>query len=518
MKKYSLLSFVICPIIAILSCEKNFDTLKIISGSPVNHATGVLPGFYAEVEFNNDVNRADIENSFRISGSGDVPGSFQWIAGNKFRYLPSNPVTKTGRYVMEIPRSVRDVDGNIMDTDFISEFYIGTDFVPPEVLSSDPPFTTGAADNIPVTRNITVNFSKSMNRESVEKAFGITPDVPGYFVWSQNVTGMDYSRMTYTLTGSMSYGKLYTFTVSKTGADISGNSLSSDYTVNFITGNDFTPPRVSGIYDASAVPGYWLTGILNDGVTRGVEIAADFSEPMERTSVESAFSVTPSVQGNFKWVSDQKFIFTPSSMLDPERNYQVFIDKTAKDINGLKLDSVYSVEIKTSASDSLYLKCGNIWGSADNSFTGPPLSEGIPAQSDWPLIIVMNPAPVITTDASGATVTTYSQDYYIKIQFVSSVSPYIPVDVNKYSVIDNTRIETFRSGPAGLAINSAGIVKVIWNDNGTVTLKFNPLTNKLIPNSPALYRLTIAGGANGVKDINGNPAKNDIVIEFREAL
>ncbi len=522
MKRHSVLFLsLIFFSITLTSCSKEFETLKIISITPVNNSRGVLPGFYTEIEFNNEVNRADIEENFHLNGSSDVNGSFQWITGNKFRFTPSDPVTKTGRYVMEIPRSVRDNEGNTMDTDFISDFYIGTDFTPPVVLTSDPPFTTGADISIPVNRNITVNFSKSMNRESVEKAFSITPDVSGYFVWGENIPGLTDSRFTYTLLADMTYGKLYSFTVSGSANDTAGNSLSSDYRVNFITGNDFTPPHVDGIYDYTIPPGYWAAGIVNDAVTKNVMIAVDFSEPMDRPSVENGFSITPSVQGNYRWDSDLRMVFTPAVPLDPETNYQIYIDKTARDINGLKLESVYSVEIRTSEENSLYVKCGNIWGSGDNSFNDPPFSAGIPAASEWPLIITMNRVPIVTTvTTSGVTttVTTYPQDYYIKIQFVSVLSPYTPVNMNKYSVIDNVRIDTFKSGPVGVDVKQAGIVKISWTDNSTVIFKFNPMTNKVLLHSPALYRLTLAGGSNGIKDTNGNYAEKDIVFEFREAL
>ncbi len=506
-----LLLLAACSFFTLTSCSKDFETLSITSCTPVNNTQGILPEFYAEIEFNNEVNRTDIEENFSLSGSSDVAGSFQWLSGSKFRFVPSNPVTKTGRYIIELPRSVRDKDGNTMDTDFISDFYIGSDFTPPAVISSDPAFTIGADDNIPVNRNITVNFSKSMNRESVEKAFSITPDVSGYFVWGENVPGLTDSRVTYTLLSNMTYGKLYSFTVSKSAKDTAGNSLSGDYRVNFITGVDFTPPHVDGIYDSTTASVYWTPGIVNDAVTRNVKIAVDFSEPMDRPSVESAFSITPSVQGNYQWDSDTKLIFTPSAPLNPETNYQIYIDKTAKDINGLKLNFIFNVEIKTSGLNSQYVKCGNISGSADGA-TFTLFSTGIPAASAWPLIITMG--PLIPEPLPQGP----EQDYYIMIQFVSALVPYTPVNVNKYSVIDNVRIETFKSGPVGVNVASASIVGITWIDNSTVVFKFNPLTNKLLLHSPALYRLTLAGGSSGIKDTFGNYAEKDIVFEFREAL
>lgn len=503
MKKLQI--FITCMLMTLISCETNFDTLKIISSTPADNSYGVLPGFAVEIEFNNDVNRTDIEDNFSLKGAGDVSGSFHWVTGRKFRYTPSDPVSETGRYVMEIPRSVRDSDGNTMDTDFISDFYIGTDFIQPEVLSSDPPFTSGASGNIAVDHNIVINFSKSMNRESVEKAFSLSPDVAGYFVWSENIPGTGNSRLTYVLLARMTYGKLYSAGVSKSASDVSGNSISRDYKVNFITGSDFTPPSVTAVYNSLYVPGSWSNLVINTGVSKGVEIAVDFSEPMERVSVEKAFSVTPSVTGSWIWSSDESLIFKPSVPLSPETNYQIYIDKSARDLNGLSLSSPYSLEIKTSSDDSLYVKCGIIWGSSDD-ITYNLFSTGLPPAAQWPLIITMG------------TGTPVAQYYYIRVQFVSSTAPYNPVNADKYSVIENVLIETFKSGPAGVNVDSAKIVSIFWSNASTIIVKLSPMTNKLLGHVPALYRLTFAGGVNGIKDINGNPAESDIVIEFREAL
>jgi hypothetical protein len=512
MKKF--LMFLACTFSVLISCDTDFDTLKIVYSSPAKNSYGVLSDFAVEIEFNNDVNRTDIEDNFSIKGSGNVSGSFHWVTGRRFRYVPADPVTATGRYVMEIPRSVRDTDGNTMDTDFISDFYIGTDFVQPAVLSSDPPFTSGASVNIALDHNIVINFSKSMNRESVEKAFSLSPDVAGYFVWSENIPGMGSSRLTYVLLAQMTYGRLYSMSVAKGALDTSGNSLGRDYKVNFITGSDFIPPMVTAVYDSLLAPGSWSDLIVNTGVSKSTKIAVDFSKPMDRVSVEKAFSVTPSVTGSWIWSSDERTVFKPSVPLAPETNYQIYIDKTARDLNGLALETAYSVEIRTSASDSLYLRCGSIYGSSDG-VVFELLSMGIPSPVDWPLIITMD------------ALSPYSQDYYIKIQFVSYQSPYTPVNVDKYSVINNALIETFKSAPGGLSVTNARIVNVTWENGSTVIFKFNPLTNKLIADdppantvfhSPALYRLTLAGGTNGIKDINSNPAENDIVIEFREAL
>ena len=58
-----------------------------------------------------------------------------------------------------------------------------------------------------------------------------------------------------------------------------------------------------------------------------------FSRPMNKTSVESAFKITPAVQGTFTWEnSDQTIVFTPAVTFDKSTTYNIVITKDAKNI------------------------------------------------------------------------------------------------------------------------------------------------------------------------------------------
>lgn len=487
-------------IAVIISCDADFDTLRIVSCIPGSNVTGVSPESSIEIAFSEDVNRTDVEDNLSLTNSdGSVSGVFSWISQAAFRFTPSAPISRNGRYVIVLPRSIRDTKGNTMESDFISEFYVGTDFTPPRVLSSVPAFSSGAVTGIAVNQDIIINFSKSMNREVVEREFGITPDVPGYFVWSEGTPGLLNSTVTYTLTGEMEYGKRYTVKVSSAAEDSAGNSLGTEYVVNFITGDDFTPPSVNNMYDWLVPGSPWDTASPVHNISKGVSIGVTFSKAMDRQSVEKAFSVTPTVQGVFEWSSDTIVRFVPSKPLDPETKYQVAVEATAKDRNQLKLSSGYSVEIVTDNPDSLYVKCGTLSGSNhDGDFTVLPDS--------WPRIIDMG---------SGTPV---NQNYYILIEFLSDVSPLTQAEMERYSIFDNVIVDTFKGTSGGELPPSAYIGSIEWIGSSTAKIKVSGMTNKSSGQVPALYRLKIAGGENGIKDIRGNYMENDLVIEFREAI
>lgn len=484
---------------ALLSCDMNFDTLKIVSFSPENKETGVLPERVIEVTFSAPVNRTDVEDSFSLKNrDGSVEGNFTWLSPGAFRYTPVSPMTKNGRYVMELPRRIRDDDGNIMDSDFISEFYVGNDFTPPAVVSSDPPYSAGAVSGIPVNRAVVINFSKSMNRGSVEREFSINPDVPGYFVWSENTPGLPDSRLTYNLTASMEYGKLYSFSVSKSAEDSVGNSLGTDYRVNFITGDDRTPPEMLSIYEYRSPENPWSTTEINHVSRRDVP-CINFSEAMDRQSVEKAFSFTPSVQGIFEWSSDTTVVFRPSKLLAPETKYQIAVETSAKDLSGRKLRSLFSAEIVTDSPDSMYVRCGNLRGSNHDA-------DFVPLADSWPRIIDMGAG------------TPVNQSYFLLLDFTSDEAGVTPVIMDKYSIFDNIIVETFKSTSGGELPASAYIRSIEWRGDSTAMVGIAGMTNRSSGQIPALYRVTIRGGENGIKEKNSNYMKGDFVVELREAM
>ncbi len=64
-------------------------------------------------------------------------------------------------------------------------------------------------------------------------------------------------------------------------------------------------------------------------------IRISFSEAMDHTSVEQAFSITPAVDGSFRWSADSRTVtFVPTRELQSGTTYAVFIDSSAHDLAG----------------------------------------------------------------------------------------------------------------------------------------------------------------------------------------
>ncbi len=82
--------------------------------------------------------------------------------------------------------------------------------------------------------------------------------------------------------------------------------------------------------------------VVGRSPARGEEATVDgplvirFDQPMERSSVEDAFSIAPAVEGRFEWADDQTLLFRPEGSLDRQARYDVVIAETAASAAGLQ--------------------------------------------------------------------------------------------------------------------------------------------------------------------------------------
>ncbi|MDO9538290.1 MAG: Ig-like domain-containing protein, partial [Thermoplasmata archaeon] len=95
----------------------------------------------------------------------------------------------------------------------------------------------------------------------------------------------------------------------------------------------------------------WIVSVDPPNGTSGVpvdtNITVTFSEPMNKTSAEQGFNISPSVAGSFYWSNDTTMTFSQSSQLTINTIYTVTIDTTAKDLAGNHMESNYTWSFNT---------------------------------------------------------------------------------------------------------------------------------------------------------------------------
>ncbi len=123
----------------------------------------------------------------------------------------------------------------------------------------------------------------------------------------------------------------------------SGNQDNYPFTEPISWNTDTTPPTI-----ISTTP---ATNETDVNVTSDIVVL--FSEPMNQTSVETAFHIYPNVNGTFSWngVGDE-MTFSPSEPMMEYRQYLVHIDLSAKDLAGNCLDASQGAEIQITSNPS----------------------------------------------------------------------------------------------------------------------------------------------------------------------
>ena len=173
-----------------------------------------------------------------------------------------------------------------------------------------------------------------MNQTTAEDAFSISPAVNGSIGW-------DNDTMTFTPESDLAYLTKYDVTIGAGAEAMAGNALAADFVWNFttVTEVDATAPTVT----ASTPTG--------TDVAISTVITATFSEAMNQTTAEDAFSISPIVNGSLGWDGDT-MTFTPGADLAYSTKYDVTIGTGAEDLAGNSLEESF-VRNFTTESESM---------------------------------------------------------------------------------------------------------------------------------------------------------------------
>jgi hypothetical protein len=184
--------------------------------------------------------------------------------------------------------------------------------------------------DVPITTSINVTFNHIADKISCENAFSLIPEVDGAFEWST-----DGKTMIFTPSENLAYGTEYTVTIGMGAANLIGIPMESEYTWAFVT---------------EPMPTIWVVDYnpKGEGVPITTQINITFSSPMNITAAETAFSISPQVDGQFLWSdTNTTLTFIPVSSLAYSTTYNVTINFSASDVHGFPLAHDFSWEFTT---------------------------------------------------------------------------------------------------------------------------------------------------------------------------
>lgn len=311
---------------------------NVTGNYPADAAVDVDLAASISVEFSELMNEAVTEAAFSVSPS--VTGQFTWT-GTNMTFDPTTQLMDETTYTVTVNGAATDRSGNGLDGDMdgTSEGSPTDDFTfsfttvagpPPTVMSVTP---IDGAIRIAITANVIVQFSDPMDHATTEGAFDIDPPVAGAFNWNGASTIMTYNP-TAVFPTEVTYNCTVAHTaMSQSGKELDGNgdgTASGDTTDDFLWSfsvNDTFPPQV---IDFDPVDG--ATEVLIDDV-----ITLTFSEAMDWPTVEDAFDLDPTTDGDMTWAGDI-LTFTANGTLYPGTLYTVTIQTSALDVVGNPLD------------------------------------------------------------------------------------------------------------------------------------------------------------------------------------
>jgi hypothetical protein len=327
---------------------------------PANGSTVVNIDTVIRISFDMEMNPVSVQDALSLTDGSVVldedDGAFSWSQGNSLMTfdLIANLAYNT-EYTVRLLGSARSIHGSTLDgngndigegtpSDDYS-FSFTTSLIPPTVISTEPTYgEIGVLINI-TTINIT--FDKAMDTSSVESSITISPALGNTKNWNSN-----HTQLTIQPVENLLFDRFYIISINAdvatdtNGIWLDGNGdgiYGDDFQLRFSTEGapDNLGPEITNVFppsNSTRVPVNTFVGIA-------------FSEPMNRSSVEQAFTMTNQtsiINGSFSWNFDSTSVnFLPVSNLSHNTTYTVTVGTGVKDTVGNMMESTYSWSFTT---------------------------------------------------------------------------------------------------------------------------------------------------------------------------
>lgn len=383
---------------------------KVIGSFPSSDSSNVPIDSPVHILFSKEIDKQSCISSVNIQPPVTGQYSFE---GNKMIFQPYPGFRKGMTYTINISRRCEDKEGRDLEKPFSLIFSTSGDTLPAKLIRvsarkhssgcdlADPNsaiinYDTNTYENKEVCKNssLTFEFSRAMNRGSVESNLMVSGGVSGTYIWSN-----DFKTMRFIPLEDFENGGTYIVSLAPKAEDLSGNFLDKTNSFTFTVGNEVQKPSVvlrDGFIKntGSCSPGILASSIKTDGIMNVIGICSGsesgavnspiyihFSESMDKGSVETSFSVQPPISGMKTWSislnpkcgstgscsADSLLIFTPNENWKNGNSYTISIQKSAKDTAGNSISNSDSFTFTVGddfVSPSVDLAGGPLWGDA----------------------------------------------------------------------------------------------------------------------------------------------------------
>lgn len=472
-----MLNFKIIKIIILLliisGCSKlgvDLDPPEIEGYYPGHNQYNVPNNAHVWIQFNEQMDIESVQNAFNIESEGDHNGTFGWENNTKIYYFFEKAMGTGKKYSITLSKHAKDRTGNSLTKDLLFTFYVNHEDATKPVITQTVP--ANMSEGVNKDTDIYITFSKPMDENSVRDNFSISPSANGAFNWNTDCTIMHYQVL-----NDLEASTRYEVTLGKDTKDKDGYQLGTDYKFNFLTGDTYSLPEILGVYSyGGASTNYWIN--YQDNIDKNVQIAIHFNKSMSHSDTESAFSLSPSVNGYYTWITTvgETMIFHPTEYFQSETIYNLNISSTAKDLDNHQLEQEYELHFTINGSNSLNLKITNVSDNQGNSLSFDTVDN---------------------VQLNGTETNTFTVNFNLTSPNMLDISSFQGhVSISRISGWGDT--------------TKLGVIED-YNYNFDYTKAYIKIGSI---SSNNYYKLTFDGTESGIKDINGNYMQDDLEIMF----
>ncbi len=287
----------------------------LVSSTPALNATAVALNTQVQLTFSESMNISTVT----ASSSGLTLGAATWSADNTIVNFVTPALLFDTTYTITLVG--KDLAGN--DLTGVTTLQFSSLSAAPTVLSSSP---TNNAVDVALNSKITLQFSRSMNKATVESAFSSVPVIACTWAWLD-------SNQTATCTPSSEFPFLtqYDITLASSAQSLSGIALATPFISRFTTVKDLVKPALLSFTPTDA----------QSNVLFSAPITLNFSKAMNQTSVQSAFASQPSIACTWTWITALSASCQPVNRLSQQSPYTITLANSATDLVGNTLQAAY---------------------------------------------------------------------------------------------------------------------------------------------------------------------------------
>ncbi len=458
-----------------------------LSGFPVTTWPTASDGVLASaanvwVQFPEPVDRAAVEPFLTVTAAGQsMAGDLSWDS-NRLIFTPVTPFASGVRHVLRLQGAVKTVAGRTFDELVIVPFYVRTD-EPPPIISTVTPAEGAVVSGGAL---LSLGFSEPMDTALFRDSFAVSPSTDFLVSWNAGHTVAMISP-----TVRWAVETLYSWSVASACKSESGVAVARVWSGTFLVQADaispvVLPPGRALVSGATVSP---LPGGLSD-LLRGDSMLLSFSEDVDLSTLETAFSLSPAVAGTIRRVSPGTFVFVPADDWTMGQEYVLTISTDLKDLAGNPLPSPYrqvftpAVPVQTVTEIDLV---GNLTDTP--VYVTGQLNNNTPYLLNWEIGAPPDSALVLTVTLH------FSQPYD---------------DAHKQALVSAVRFAGFYPD----TVISPQVTQVSWSGPRTVSISYIGFARSA--NTPSLqrlyYKLTVTSGPEQTGNQEGAFLKDPVTV------